>query len=429
MNVLSTFDVRSILACQLLLSAAFAIVFLAMMFAYRQLNGIGAIAFGFLVCAPGILLLTLRGSISDLASIVLANALILYAYLYFYLGILRFFAGRHKPQPAAIWSATLTVILAVALTAWFSGAHPAVIPRVLTISLASAFLCSLIAYELLRQATGRLTLYLFSCFMFLYAALNIARGIITIRSGNPPFLLQPGNPQILAIIASLVFICGFGIFFQIMIAGELTHAVEHRARHDLLTGTLNRTGIESRLCGELDRAHRNGHPLSALLIDIDHFKSINDTHGHAAGDQALRAVAQSIASSLRSYDLLGRYGGDEFLLLLPETPSRSALEVAERIRTLLTNAPQPPGSSIQRPTVSIGLTETLPLDTTASLLARADAALYDAKHAGRNCVRRRLSSAAHPSRPSDYPSAGRSGIHRAAESSSVGETARPTTHR
>ncbi len=186
-----------------------------------------------------------------------------------------------------------------------------------------------------------------------------------------------------------------GVFFQLMIASELTHTIEDRARHDLLTRTLNRTGIEARLSIELDRAHRKGHPLSAVLIDVDNFKTINDAHGHAAGDQALRSVAECIANSLRSYDLLGRYGGDEFLLLLPETRSQDALEVADRIRVLIGTAPQASDADLH-PTVSIGITELRPLDTAITLLARADAALYDAKHAGRNCVRRRDSSGAHP---------------------------------
>ena len=158
---------------------------------------------------------------------------------------------------------------------------------------------------------------------------------------------------------------------------------------------MNRHGIEAQLSTELDRALRNRHSLSALLIDIDHFKSINDSAGHAAGDDALRFVSKGISSSLRSYDLVGRYGGDEFLLLLPETTANQACEVAERIRNLLNVAAQTFAPAL-RPTVSIGIAQTLQNDTIITLLARADAALYDAKHAGRNCVRKRDSSGVHP---------------------------------
>jgi diguanylate cyclase (GGDEF)-like protein len=396
-SALSILDSRNVLACQLLLAAVFAIVFLCMRRAYPQIRGLGSIAAGFLFSAPGVLLIALRGSISDFVSIVLANTLILCSYLYFYVGILRFLRPQRKPSPRAIWSAVLAVAISVPLIAWFTIADDALLPRLFIIALTTGYICALIALELHHQSSGRLSYRLFSAFMVFYAALGINR-VAFAAFGVSPLLLRHGYLQTLGAFFNVLFICALGIFFQLMIAGELTQAIEHRARHDLLTGTLNRHGIELRLTGELDRARRTGHPLSALLIDIDRFKSINDTHGHAAGDQALRAVAQCIARSLRSYDLLGRFGGDEFLLLLPETHSHHALEVAERIRSLVNHAPLP-AALTHHPTISIGITETLPLDTAATLLARSDAALYDAKHAGRNCCRLRLDSSAHPTPP------------------------------
>jgi diguanylate cyclase (GGDEF)-like protein len=401
----SILDSHTVLACQLLLAVVFSVVFFCMMRAYPQLRGLGSIATGFLFSAPGVLLIALRGSISDVASIVLANALILCAHLYFYLGILRFFSPQRKPSPAAIWSAVSTVAIAVPVIAWFAIVQPALLPRLFVISLSIGYISTLIALELLRQAAGRIAYRLFSGFMLLYTAIGLSR-VVFAAFGVPPLLLHHGSLQAIGAAINIVFICALGIFFQLMIAGELTQAIEHRARHDLLTGTLNRHGIELRLAGELDRARRNEHPLSALLIDVDHFKFINDTHGHAAGDQALRSVAQCIARSLRSYDLLGRYGGDEFLLLLPETHAHHALEAAERIRSVVANSPLPANLN-HRPTISVGITETLPLDNASTLLARADAALYDAKHAGRNCCRLRLASSTHPAPPprdTDHPS-------------------------
>jgi diguanylate cyclase (GGDEF)-like protein len=399
-SFLSTLDLRTILACQLLLSTAFAIVFFAMKWAYRQLHGIGCIATGFLLSAPGVLLVAMRGSISDFASIVLAYALILSAYLYFYLGILRFFTGRRWPNPLGIWSATASVVIAVFLIAWFALYQPNTVARMVANSIPSAYICILISMELYRRATDRRAVRIFSLFMFLPAAYSLYRVYHAIRFGLPAQFLQSDGSHASALAVNVIFTCILGIFFQLMIASELTLAIEHRARHDLLTGTLNRHGIEQRLSGELDRANRNGHPLSALLIDVDQFKSINDNHGHAVGDQALRSVAQSIAASLRSYDLLGRYGGDEFLLLLPETHSRHALEVAERIRAIVNTAHHHNDQLPHHPTISIGVTEILPLDTPITFLARADAALYDAKHAGRNCTRIRHASGMHPVAPS-----------------------------
>ncbi len=192
MSILSRLDIRTILACQLLLSIAFAFVFFAMMWAYRQFRGIGSIATGFLLSAPGVLLISLRGSISGFASIVLANALILSAYLYFYLGVLRFFAGARRPQPLGILSATGSIVLAVPTIAWFAVAHPSIVVRVIVISVTSAFLCILIAVELLRHSENRPTLRLFGFFMLMPAAVSIYRAIHTLYFGVPSEIMQ-GN--------------------------------------------------------------------------------------------------------------------------------------------------------------------------------------------------------------------------------------------
>lgn len=388
MTMLAKFDIRTLLACQLLVSVVFAIVLLAMKWAYRSLRGIGSIAIGFLLGVPGVLLLTLRGSISDFTSIVVANALVLVAYLYFYIGIWRFFQGRGKPHPTAPWIAAATVVVATAIITWFSLVHPDIVPRILAATLGNAVLCALIGIELYRNSDGRTSLRVFSIFMFLHIAINLGRAGFTLWLGTPSNFMQGNATQAFAMIANIAFVSLVGVFFQLMIAGELTQALEHSARHDRLTGTLNRLGIEERLATELDRASRNRHPMSAVLIDIDRFKAINDAGGHAAGDTALRSVAQGISKSLRSYDLLGRYGGDEFLLLLPETGAPHALDVIHRVRTILAQANRAIDPALQ-PTISIGLAEIEPGDTAATLLARADAALYDAKNAGRNCVRHR----------------------------------------
>ncbi|HET9660084.1 MAG TPA: GGDEF domain-containing protein [Thermomicrobiales bacterium] len=151
------------------------------------------------------------------------------------------------------------------------------------------------------------------------------------------------------------------------------------SRTDALTGLLNRRGIEERLDEEVARAMRYGHALAVLMIDLDNFKSINDRSGHAAGDHVLRSTSRSIERSIRSIDIASRYGGEEFLVLLPETGIPGAEVVAERIR-----------SSVERSgmaTVSIGLSS-LAEDAAApaAIIEHADDALYRAKHSGKNRV-------------------------------------------
>jgi len=152
-----------------------------------------------------------------------------------------------------------------------------------------------------------------------------------------------------------------------------------------VSGALNRRGIDQRLALELVRAERNGYQLAIALIDIDHFKQINDTAGHAAGDAALRQIVEVISGRLRSYDFFGRFGGDEFLLVLPQTSCDDALRIAERMKQAVSGLAV---SGFALPiSLSIGLTFATPSETAISMLARADMALYNAKRAGRNCIR------------------------------------------
>ncbi len=160
-----------------------------------------------------------------------------------------------------------------------------------------------------------------------------------------------------------------------------------RASQDSLTGIWNRGAFDKRLGEEVSRARRSKRPLSLMFLDIDHFKRLNDTFGHQAGDRVLAHVAQIIASSLRAHDFLARYGGEEFVVLMPDTASDAALQVAERVR----NAVAETGFRFQgRPvqvTLSAGVADLNEDEEAAALLERSDQALYRAKHEGRNrCI-------------------------------------------
>jgi diguanylate cyclase (GGDEF)-like protein len=176
-----------------------------------------------------------------------------------------------------------------------------------------------------------------------------------------------------------------GLSFLLMLCSDLLTLVKDESERDLLCGVLNRRGIEQKLDAELKRAGRLGQNLAIALIDIDHFKAINDHAGHAAGDAALRDVVSAISNRLRPHDLLGRFGGDEFLLILPHTSTSEAFTVSSRIEQSVREL-SIPGEAIPL-TISIGLTQTAAGEIADTLLARADKALYTAKHAGRNCCR------------------------------------------
>jgi diguanylate cyclase (GGDEF)-like protein len=161
---------------------------------------------------------------------------------------------------------------------------------------------------------------------------------------------------------------------------------EHSVR-DALTGCFNRAHTVDILDAEVGRSRRSSAPLSLLMFDVDNFKTVNDTHGHLAGDAVLAAVGQRLRNILRKSDVRCRYGGDEFLVLLPETPEAGAIRVAEWIRVEIEQIRIDAPHSIPV-SVSVGVASAYGGDTTTgALIERADRALYQAKAAGRNCVR------------------------------------------
>ncbi len=165
--------------------------------------------------------------------------------------------------------------------------------------------------------------------------------------------------------------------------------LEHLARHDTLTGLLNRHAVMEKLSEWIGHSRRYHTELSVLILDIDHFKRINDTHGHAAGDRVLQETASLLISSTRQADFVGRYGGEEFLIILPRTDIEGAAVIAERIRARYEAAPMHvDDDTTDRVTVSLGVTQWHEDDSADSLLARVDAALYRAKEGGRNRVER-----------------------------------------
>lgn len=167
---------------------------------------------------------------------------------------------------------------------------------------------------------------------------------------------------------------------------ELQDQLVSQATHDSLTGLLNRSAILEVLQKELIRSVREKSPVAAIMTDIDHFKNINDTHGHLAGDVVLRETALRLSSSLRAYDSVGRYGGEEFLIVAPSCSVAGGAELAERLRKSVCEAPVDSSGSAIAVTMSFGVAATCEIKQVNQLLHMADEALYAAKKAGRNKV-------------------------------------------
>jgi two-component system cell cycle response regulator len=170
-------------------------------------------------------------------------------------------------------------------------------------------------------------------------------------------------------------------------AGRHLERLAGLARKDPLTGLPNRRALEEELPRALARALRAGEPLSVVVLDVDRFKEVNDRHGHAAGDAVLAAVAGRAAAALRGSDVIARFGGEEFAVVLPGADLARAAEAAERIREAVAAEAVTAGGAALSVTVSLGCATLVPDERDArALLARADARLYEAKRAGRNRV-------------------------------------------
>ncbi|MGF6329437.1 diguanylate cyclase (GGDEF)-like protein [Pseudomonas sp. BS3782 TE3695] len=164
----------------------------------------------------------------------------------------------------------------------------------------------------------------------------------------------------------------------------LYRAATQSALRDPLTDTGNRIAMDQTLEREIEMSRRHSQPLSLLMLDIDHFKQINDTYGHSAGDEVLKAVAASIKNQLRNVDMVFRFGGEEFLILLSNTSREAAAMVGERLRFAAQAQDYVAEGKMIELTVSIGCSTLLPGESAESLLRRADSALYVAKREGRN---------------------------------------------
>jgi diguanylate cyclase (GGDEF)-like protein len=166
-----------------------------------------------------------------------------------------------------------------------------------------------------------------------------------------------------------------------------SNRMRHHAEHDGLTGLWNHRMIVERLGEEMIRASRDGTPLSVILADVDHFKKVNDTFGHLTGDMVLKEIGAVLSRTLRPYDCVGRYGGEEFLLILPNCKSESALARAEELRIAVQSERILDGEISLQLTASFGVASVLPSHNGAEAAIRAvDAALYRAKRSGRNRV-------------------------------------------
>jgi two-component system cell cycle response regulator len=210
---------------------------------------------------------------------------------------------------------------------------------------------------------------------------DIVRGL---DAGADDYLVKPCNPLELEVRLR----AGRRVIELQEQLVKAREALRFEAMHDALTGLINRRALLGLLSNEMSRSGRTGNPISLIMADLDRFKAINDCYGHATGDAVLREAAQRMKAGVRAYDTVGRIGGEEFMLILPDCPSRIGVTIADRLRELVCASPVKARTGDVTVTTSLGVSSSdqVPNATAEDLIRAADSALYKAKNAGRNRV-------------------------------------------
>lgn len=390
------FDLRTLMMSQGLMLMATSLGFALAAVLMRQFRALPIWTAVFLLQGLGLVLSSLRGAIAPEVAVLLSNLLLFGGQVPIPFALARDL-NQHFPQRRFV----ALSLIGVALFLYAYWVQPWTELRTVAISALGAMVYlqgSLIVRrhlhtpEALPIAWGIQIPLLVVGLVFAVGFLLSSWHVMHFPPAPEPYfgatMMAYGNPRLpLLMIGSL---CIVGLAFSVIlhVALRLNDELQHKANHDALTGLCNRQRFEQMASGLLARHQRRGQSCALLFMDLDHFKRVNDQHGHAAGDLVLATFADLLRKELRRSDVIARFGGEEFCALLPDTTQEQAQQIAERIcettRSLSPVWQQVPISV----STSIGLALSVAKNTGLSpLLAAADNALYAAKRAGRACVR------------------------------------------
>jgi diguanylate cyclase (GGDEF)-like protein len=352
----------------------------------RKIVGLRWFAGALVVGLAKLVLQGLEGYAPTVLTGMVANELYLVSFVMQYLG-LRWFVVRTPAPGRLVWGATGGILAVYTLFYLLKVPYTGNIVNIPFLAV-----CGVSARMLLRRGNEAFRMLSRFAAAILCADICVAsyRAILTNLHYMRPWetVNAHSDPRWTYSLAAMAFLATFMVMCYLwFLVTELGRELAVQARTDPLTGVLNRRAMEEAALREISRSVRHGHPLCMIMIDIDNFKRLNDTRGHAAGDRALQAMTAEIKSMLRASDLFARTGGEEFAILLPDTAAPACLVTAERLRRAIEDLEIPFESGPIRMTISAGVTQLgKSLNGWEAMMRRADEAMYAAKQQGRNQV-------------------------------------------
>ena len=350
----------------------------------QQPEGLGYWTLALILHGVTFILYSLRGVAPDYLTVVLANLLLICVLSLFSEAMLQF--QQQRMHRLWLWWPVLVVAPAVLLTP-DSQAVRVVVVAVLSVYQATLLLTIMLRYR--AQTVGRGQYFVMAAALLRIATMSY-RAVGTALGMAPMLQITSSTPIQMATYLASCIVMILSSMGLVLMTKERTDARNRTlAMHDELTGLPNRRYSMEVLNRLLAALHRGRQPLSLMMLDIDHFKRINDSHGHLVGDHSLKQLASALRSRLRTQDLAGRLGGEEFLVILPNTTAAGARELAEALRQSVEQlASDIDGHSPLNMTISIGICTLEPKTRLSPLEAieQADQALYRAKQNGRNRV-------------------------------------------
>ena len=347
-------------------------------------DGMAYWAAGLACNAAGYVLFALRGQVSDLLSIVLANVFFASVFALFTEGVFQF--QNRRPRRWLVWlPVVVTALLFGALIPW--QAARVVAGTIIFSAQSAAIMVSLLQRRKTTVGVGQY--FMVAGFLMMIIAFAFQGVGTLLRKDEVTSIMTPHFVQTVIFLVATISVVVVSLGLVVMIKDRADELNRNLAMRDELTGLINRRSLLESLAQHLSAAKRHGQPLSLLMVDIDFFKRVNDTYGHLSGDKVLKTMASSIAQRTRAQDVPGRLGGEEFLVILPNSTEQGAWQLAENLRQgVEATAFQAVSGEPIAITVSIGLCalSQLPDPQCDDLIAASDQALYRAKAAGRNRV-------------------------------------------